>query len=118
MAQWPQHMDPTEGRICNRVLTAILAHPRNLFVRVFDGEEWATDWTRDRATIQRETAATDMTRWFLMSCTTPEGGAARRLGSILLIHGNAEDVISDASWNPREADAESIVNALCAVAEA
>lgn len=117
MAHWPDHMDATEAAICNKTLTRILSNPRHLMVRVFDGEEWATGWTRDRAAIQRETAATDETRWFLTETETAEGGAGRRIGSILLIHGNGEDVISDTSWNPRVSHAQELLDQLTGLEE-
>ena len=98
----------------NKLLTAILTlSPVPLFVRVYDGEEWATDWTRDRKTIQQETAATDETRYVLAATETEQGGAMRRVGSITLIHGNGEDVISDASFNIKFDDAETLINSLC-----
>lgn len=110
MTHFPKHMDATEAKIANRLLTAILRHP-DLLVRVFDGEEWSTDWTRDRAAIQRETAATDMTRYSITRLA--DNGAARRLGSILLIHGNGEDVISDYSWNTKVDAVEALLDEVC-----
>jgi hypothetical protein len=111
MTSYTSHIRPTERRICDRILAAILA-TEGLFVRVYDGEEWATEWTRDLALVRPEIAATDETRLFLMDVDA-ETGAATRLGSILLIHGNEEDLISDSSWNPKAAGAEQLVERLC-----
>jgi len=111
MAHFPDHMDRDEARVSNRLITAILDHPDNLAVRVFDGEQWATHWTRDRATIQRETAATDVTIYHL--CKVSDTGAATRFGSITLIHGNGEDVVSDAAWSSKRPEAEALIEGLC-----
>ncbi|MBD3755904.1 MAG: hypothetical protein IE937_09735 [Gammaproteobacteria bacterium] len=109
MAEFPTHMRKVEADIVNKLLTRILSH-KDLLIRVYDGVEWATDWTRNRAEVQRETAATDETRYCIIRIA--ENGAATRIGSILLIHGNDEDVISDASWNPKLEDAESLIEDL------
>lgn len=100
---WPEWMDQTEARIINRLITAILA--RGLKVRVWDGEEWATDLTDDRATIQKETHATEATVFVVYRDTRFMEGVEvqpqpwQRIGAFVLIHGNGEDVISDYSWD-------------------
>lgn len=114
IGEFPVHMDKVEAQIVNRLLTYTLGHPDVLMVRVYDGEEWATEWTRSRAEIQREVAATDMTRLFIMKVNP--NGAAHRMGSILLVHGNVEDVVSDGSWNPKQEGAEALINAIMAAA--
>ena len=115
MTTYPHHMNATEKAICNKLLAAIIA-TEGLFMRVYDGEEWATEWTRDLDLIRPEIAATEETRIYLMDVDA--NGAATRLGSILLIHGNDEDVISDSSWNPKAPGAEHLVDRLCAAANA
>ena len=113
MIYFPDHLDRTEARIISRLITAILTQsPVSLFVRVHDGEEWATDWTRDRRTISEAVAATEETRFALAETETAEGGAMHRFGSIWLIHGNGEDVISDASFSIKRENAEAIIDAL------
>ena len=113
MTYFPDHLDRTEARIISRLITAILTlSPVPLFVRVHDGEEWATDWTRNRRTICEAVAATDETRFVLAQTETTEGGAMHRFGSIWLIHGNGEDAISDASFNIKRDNAETIIDAL------
>ncbi|PCD76765.1 hypothetical protein CLN94_06570 [Pseudothioclava arenosa] len=109
VGQFPHWMDKTEARIANKLLTAILSD-KELFVRVYDGEDWVTEWTRDRAAIQRETAQTEVTRYYI--ARQPEGGGAQRVGSFLLIHGNGEDVLSDGSWNPRCDGAEAFIDGM------
>lgn len=103
-------MSHTERRICDRLFANILAHDDLLF-RIHDGEDWSTDWTRDVPAARQHVAATDETRIFITRVQAT--GAARRVGSILLIHGNEEDVISDSSWNPRVEDAEQLIDRLC-----
>jgi hypothetical protein len=110
------HIAADEKTICNRLIAAALAHPRNLLIRVYDGEEWATDWTDNAAAIKQAIAATSETRLYFSA--RAENGGARRIGSILLIHGNGEDLISDSSHNPNDEQAESIIDALCNAANA
>lgn len=116
MAHYPAHMSKTEKTICNRLFRAIHDHPDNLHLRIYDGEDWATEWTRDLSKVFPEIHATDATRVFLMA-VSPEG-AANRIGSILLIHGNEEDVISDFSWNSKNPQNEAILDHLCKIANA
>lgn len=104
MAHFPEHLDATEAKIINALLTRVLAE--GLHVKVYDGEEFSTELTRDRALIQRETAATEETTYVLYH-------GKDRLGSVWLIHGNGEDVLSDYSWNTKVEDAEAIMDRLC-----
>ena len=108
---FPAHMNATEKTICNRLFKAVLAEAGNLHMRIHDGEEWATEWTRDLAKVRPEIHATDATRVYIMA-VSPDGAAAR-MGSILLIHGNEDDLVSDASWNSRQPDAEALIDRLC-----
>lgn len=110
MTHFPAHMSATEKTICNRLFKAILADAGNLHMRIYDGEDWATDWTRDLSKVRPEIHATDATRVFLMAVSPT--GAATRIGSILLIHGNEEDLISDASWNSKHPENEAIIDRL------
>jgi hypothetical protein len=112
MSNFPDYMNATEVRIVNRLLTAILTSSTvPLTVRVNDGEEWATDWTTDRKVIQRETAATDVTIYALAE-KMPDG-TRQRIGTITLIHGNEDDVISDASYRTTYEGSEDLIDALC-----
>lgn len=87
---FPDWIDATEARIINKLITAILK--AGYQARIYDGEEIACHWTSSRKTLQQHTAQTDETTLHLRA--GPEG---RTLGTITLIHGNHEDVISDAS---------------------
>lgn len=88
---FPDHMREDEKQVVNRLLTSIL--DANFSVSVWDGEWLALRQSRDRAAIQREVAATDIT-WLRVY------HGDKRIGSIMLVHGNGPDVISDTSWNP------------------
>jgi len=57
---FPDHMDIIEARVIAKLLDTILAND-SLYVRVHDGEEFATAPTRDRAMIEKETCATQPT---------------------------------------------------------
>ena len=112
MSQFPDHMNATEARIVNRLLTAILTLSHvPMMVRVHDGEEFATDWTTDRKEIQKETAATDVTVYVLAE--KMDDGSRRRVGSVTLIHGNEDDVISDASYSTKYEGSQDLIDSLC-----
>ena len=98
MAQWPTYMDPVEACICDRLLTEILGNP-DYQVRVWDGEEWVTDWSRDRDLIQQRTALTEETCWSVRH------RSQGRIGAYALIHGDHADVISNWVWVHDEAEA-------------
>jgi hypothetical protein len=87
------HMDPTEIKIISTLLDRILA--KGHFIKVYDGEEDATGWTRDLDVIRPEIAATDETYILIGNANGPT--KVDRIGSIFLVHGNIEDVISDVS---------------------
>jgi hypothetical protein len=92
MANFPDYMNKTEAQIINRILSAALAHGGK--VSVYDGEEWALKQSTDRAAIQAEVAATDMTTLRLRDAK------GDTVGSVLLVHGNGADVICDYSDSP------------------
>jgi len=108
MAHFPEWIDRTEAAIINKFLTRVLGSGDGLSARVWDGEEWATGWTCDRAEIQRQTAATDHTVIHVRN----DRGAA--VGAVVFIHGNGEDVLSDYSWPGNVPGAEARIDALCA----
>ena len=101
MAHFPHYLNSTEANIINAMLTRVLAAGH--YVAVHDGEEMSLRPTRDRADIQRETAATEMTTFIIYDPSEKEAGKWRRRGSIVAIHGNEEDVLSDAGA-PNEAE--------------
>lgn len=89
---FPAHMDPAEARIVNNLITKMLGRGGEIRVRDYEEpDDVFVDWTRDRVAIQKETNATCGTVYDFRF----EGD--NRLGSVLLIHGNGEDVISDIS---------------------
>lgn len=116
IGQFPEHLDKTEARIINKLITAILKHgDGKLVARVFDGETWASDWTRDRAELQRCIASTDETRISIADFAGPNGFT--RVGAVFLIHGNGEDVISDWSWtDDKDGRNHEIMDTICGCA--
>ncbi|MDX0762392.1 hypothetical protein U8C32_08695 [Sinorhizobium medicae] len=88
---FPQHMDRTEQRIVGKLIRKALA--LGYLVSVYDGEEWALVKADDYKAITAEVAATDETtlRFRLAS--------GEKVGSVWLVHGNEDDVISDCSDN-------------------
>ena len=107
---FPTWIDADEARIANKLFSAILRHPLELQVRIFDGEENATNWTRKRADLKAATAQTEFT---ILQLRKPNG---ERLGSITLIHGNGPDLISNASAGT-DADLD-IIETICDEVEA
>lgn len=57
-------------------------------IRIYDGEEFNGDWTKDEDTVFSRMASTDEDRLFFR---LPNG----KEGWVLLIYGNGADVISD-----------------------
>lgn len=120
---WPKHMDETEARIINRLISSILE--AGYLIRVREGEEGEVllQPSLTRTAIQRETAATGVTVYDVMGDTRFQEGMPlslqkwERIGSIVLIHGNGEDVISDASWPARKPENEAILDRLTAPAQ-
>ena len=96
MAQFPDFADAEESRIINKLITRVLSE-ENMHIAVHDGEEFATPPTRDRAQIQRETFATDVTVYVLYTPSVKQPGKWKRHGTVTMVHGNGEDVLSDAS---------------------
>ena len=92
MSYFPAHMDSTEIKIINRVISAALQ--AGLTISVADGEEWALRASTDRAAIQRETNATDITEYLFRR-------NGEKVGGVIFIHGNGVDVIHD--WSDNDA---------------
>jgi len=101
--RWPDHMDPQEARICDRLISQILA--AGYAILVHDGEEPATVVTADRSKIQAATAATEMTVYWIYH------DKEVLVGGIYLVHGNGPDVIHDLSWHPQIEEMEDLMNA-------
>jgi hypothetical protein len=111
---WPEWMPKDEAAICNRLITFILRAGYLIQVREFEAGEVMCAPTKDRAEIQRQTAATGGGMYEVVQQLNPN--KAVRIASFLLIHGNGEDVISDASWNPQVPELEAFIDAACAYA--
>ena len=88
-----QHLDHTERQIITALIDATLA--QDLRVSVYDGEEWTLSRSTDRAAIRAAIGTTDETTIAIWTKHPEDGETLARLGNILLIHGNGEDVISD-----------------------
>ena len=94
---YPDHISKAEQRIMNRVLANIQQLHRefpDLTVRVRDEEQVVYDGKPDIDAIRKELGHTGMTRVYVY----PEGTAQCR-ASVLFVHGNEEDVLSDSSWS-------------------
>lgn len=104
---FPIHIDPTERRIINKMVKDALAAGHS--ISVFDGEEWPVKRGTDYGKITAEIAATDETT---LRFVTREGAV---VGSVLLVHGNGAEVISDHSANP---EIEALIAGAVAIAEA
>lgn len=94
-----------------RIISALLedAAAAGLLVSVYDGEEWACQPTADQTAVRLVIGDSDET-------TLRFRDPATRVvvGSVLLIHGNGCDVISDYSDNPAMAALLARANALAA----
>ncbi|RWI06830.1 MAG: hypothetical protein EOQ89_03615 [Mesorhizobium sp.] len=88
---FPEHANATEKRIITAILKRALA--ANYTVSVYDGEEWALKRSTDLEAITAECHATDETT---LRMRDADGNV---VGSIFLVHGNEEDVISDHTDN-------------------
>jgi hypothetical protein len=105
MKHFPEHMRPKEAKIVSKLIGVALR--QRMFLRVFDGEEWATQWERQRKDIEPEVAATDITYLYLRD------SAGDEVGWIMLVHGNDEDVVSDFGWPSSRPENEDILHAIC-----
>ena len=109
MPHFPEHLSKIEAGIINRLITASLKD--DLLIRVacpWEGDTFV-DFTRDREAIQKETAATGETAYFFEDKNTKV-----RVGYVLLVHGNGEEVISDTGWPSEYPEYEARIDALCA----
>lgn len=100
MSCYPKGIDPTELNIIDAMIRAALTE--GISIGVFDGEEWAVRNSTNYQKITSNVAATDVTSIVLWS----SDGA--KVGRIILIHGNGEDVIHDHTDNPITARIVSI----------
>jgi hypothetical protein len=79
--------NPVEAAIALRLIDAGIA--AGYSISVYEGEGWALERSTDRKTIMKALASTCMDRLYFF---TDDGV---RLGWVLLVYGNGEDLISD-----------------------
>lgn len=106
---WPSHMDKTEARICNKLITKALSEGFHIRVREGEDGEVMCEPTRQRSEIQAQTHATCMTLYDILK---EDGMGFDRIGTVLLVHGNGEDVISDMAWPQSQPENEAVLEAL------
>lgn len=86
-----QHVSTIEKKIIRALLDD--AASAGYVVSVFDGEEWTLKMSSDRKAIEDSIGTTDET------VLRFRGADKSLIGSVWLVHGNDEDVISDLSDN-------------------
>ncbi len=104
-----QHYTAGQAKACRALVAAILADPAGFVVSTQDGEEWVVIRSRDEAEILASLGSTGEDRIAVM---TPE---RVKVGTFWLVWGNSdngEELIADWSWNPKNPDAESIMDRL------
>ena len=84
---FPNHAHPTEVRIITKLIKRALK--AGYLVSVFDGMEWALKFSNDFEAITAEVHATDVTE------LTIRHADKSKVGWIMLVHGNEDDVVSD-----------------------
>lgn len=94
-------MSAPEARIVEKLVDDLLAAGLNL--SVYDGEEWPLRNSTDKDAIWAALASTDRDE-IVVSNPKNEQGLWPRLGWIILIWGNDQDVISDYSISLGEDD--------------
>ncbi|WP_454287200.1 hypothetical protein [Rhizobium arsenicireducens] len=85
---FPNHMQADEQAIVGGIIRRALAGGHE--ISIHDEEELVLSRSRDYEVITAEVAATDLTTLVISG-----------LGSILLIHGNGQDVVSDCTDSPK-----------------
>jgi hypothetical protein len=93
-------VDPIEEKIATRIIDAALA--KGWSISVYEGEGWAIKRSTDKKAILMEMASTDM------DVLVFRDAAGNKLGTMDLIYGNGEDLVSDHTAN---ADMEAMFKA-------
>jgi hypothetical protein len=105
--QYPNLFSATEAAIISKVQEWFLSQTDTRYaIRVFDGEETSCQITRNVVEINAAVAITDETSFVIYE----ERG--ERIGSILFIHGNEGDVLSDFGWDKNNAKAAETMDAM------
>ncbi|MCV0350230.1 MAG: hypothetical protein K5863_09145 [Nitratireductor sp.] len=89
---FPDYMSAVEKRIIGKMLRKALAS--NYVVSVFDGMEWPVKRSSDYETITADIGTTDITELLFRDSKTHA-----KVGWMMLVHGNDEDVICDHTAN-------------------
>lgn len=106
--------DHTEQRIINSILTEMCERNKGnpfLKVAVRDGEDTSEYLWPDDPRLADEIGTTDEF-WLVVRSFF---GGEYRIGTVFLILGNGEDVISGMSWSGHLPGAEQLMEALCDV---
>lgn len=93
-------MPKAEQTIVRKVLKAVLA--AGYSVRVHDGEE-LHPMTKVESEAWDALGNTDIDRLYVHD-------GDKRVGSILFVWGNGEEIVSDSSWNEAYPDSEAIID--------
>lgn len=88
--------DINERAIASKLIEDMLSNGNT--VSVWEGEDWAIYKSTDHAAIMEALASTD-SDWIYVWSRNSEGKLIR-VGKVLLIYGNGNDLISDCSDNP------------------
>lgn len=89
---FPKHMRAAERPIIEALIRRVL--DKGYTISVFDGNVCALGKSKDFEAITAEVNATDITEFLIRDSD------ARKIGWVIFIHGNDEDVIHDHTDNP------------------
>lgn len=92
-----KHVPANEAPICYAIAAA--AVKRGLVVSVYDGEEWSLKLSSCLDAIGEVVGITDETTLIIRDPFALVDCQPRRIGKVLLVHGNGADVIADYSDN-------------------
>jgi hypothetical protein len=111
---WPAHMDRDEARVCNMLISTITDEGYGIRVRCGEEGDVFVPTTTSRKLIQADTAATGSTCYDVMNLSAQfsDPSKAVYVGSIILVHGNGAEVISDMTWQGSKPENEAILEAL------
>lgn len=87
--------DINERAIASKLIEDMLSNGNT--VSVWEGEDWAIYKSTDYTAIMEALASTD-SDWIYAYARV--GNNVKRIGAVLLIYGNGNDLISDCSDNP------------------
>lgn len=91
-------LSPIERKIIRSLLDAAAA--RGLLVSVYDGEEWTLTASDSRPAIEAAMGTTESDTLRFRKPGLGADGKPESIGSVVLVYGNEDDLISDYSDNP------------------